>query len=145
MADMADFSEFKFTYEDETRPVYVQGNGPAVVLLHELPGMIPQCVDLARSIAREGFTVFLPLLFGQPNQPFDLPPTVGEIAQTLGGVYRPALYQSRILLLCETADQPDYRVAESLVSGSVCPLRSAGSGSDWNVFDRRLCFALNGG
>ncbi|GAB4349542.1 MAG: dienelactone hydrolase family protein [Leptolyngbyaceae cyanobacterium] len=88
MADMADFSEFKFTYEGSTRPVYVQGSGPAVVLLHELPGMIPQCVDLGRSIARAGFTVFLPLLFGKPNQPFDSPPTAGEVAQTLGFAIR---------------------------------------------------------
>ncbi|MGQ9869258.1 hypothetical protein [Leptodesmis sp.] len=36
--------------------------------MHELPGMIPQCVDLGRAIARAGFTVFLPLLFGKPNQ-----------------------------------------------------------------------------
>jgi dienelactone hydrolase len=35
--------------------------------MHELPGMIRECVTLADHMASRGFTVFLPLLFGAPN------------------------------------------------------------------------------
>lgn len=63
---MQDFADFSFSYGNATRRYY-QGNEPAVVIMHELPGMIPECVDLARKVASSGFTVFLPLLFGKPN------------------------------------------------------------------------------
>lgn len=67
---MQDFTQFEFpTTGPPSRLVYRKGQGPAVVLMHELPGMIPECVDLARRIADRGFTVYLPLLFGEPNQP----------------------------------------------------------------------------
>ena len=67
---MQDLTQFEFpTTGSPSRLVYRKGQGPAVVLMHELPGMIPECVDLARRIADRGFTVYLPLLFGEPNQP----------------------------------------------------------------------------
>ncbi|MGK7871908.1 MAG: dienelactone hydrolase family protein [Xenococcaceae cyanobacterium] len=81
MTPLEGFSEFSFTFEDSTRPVYYQGNGPAVVIMHELPGMIPECIDLARRIAKEGFTVFLPLLIGKPNQPFSILRTLAYTVQ----------------------------------------------------------------
>jgi dienelactone hydrolase len=52
-------------------PVYVTGppSRPAVIVFHEAGGMSPSCVDLARDLAADGgFRVFLPLLFGKPNQ-----------------------------------------------------------------------------
>jgi dienelactone hydrolase len=79
---MEDFSVFELAYgEFPARRVYTRGRGPAVVLMHELTGMIPACVDLARRIADAGFTVYLPLLFGEPNQPFSLPSMVGFTLQ----------------------------------------------------------------
>ncbi|GAB4378142.1 MAG: dienelactone hydrolase family protein [Elainellaceae cyanobacterium] len=67
---MQDFTEFVFPEDGSpSHRVYQKGQGPAVVLMHELPGMIPECVELARRIANAGFTVYLPLLFGEPNQP----------------------------------------------------------------------------
>ena len=65
---MEDFTQFYFPSSSK-RLVYKKGQGPAVVLMHELPGMIPECVDLARRLA-ENFTVYLPLLFGEASQPF---------------------------------------------------------------------------
>ena len=81
MKNLTDFEIFNFTANGETRPVYYQGKGPGVILLHELPGMIPECLDLGRVIAQEGFTVFLPLLFGQPNQPFTIPNTLVAVSK----------------------------------------------------------------
>lgn len=78
---MQDFSEFSLTYNGITHPVYTQGNGAAVVIMHELPGLTPECLDFARRIADAGYTVFLPLMFGQPNVPFSIPTTLGYAAQ----------------------------------------------------------------
>ena len=66
------FEEFSFDTDRSDRAggayrtVYRRGQGPAVVLMHELPGMTPECVDLGRRLADEGFTVYMPLLFGEP-------------------------------------------------------------------------------
>lgn len=44
------------------------GSGPGILLLHELPGMTPQFLDLAAHLAESGFTVYAPVLFGQIDQ-----------------------------------------------------------------------------
>ncbi len=42
--------------------------GPGVMLMHELPGLTPACIELAKRLAYdEGFRIYLPLLFGQPG------------------------------------------------------------------------------
>ena len=74
------FEEFSFDTDRSDRPgggeriVYRRGKGPAVVLIHELPGMTPECVELARKIADEGFTVYMPLIFGEPNKDYGMTP-----------------------------------------------------------------------
>lgn len=47
--------------------VYAIGDGPDVIVMHELPGLTRDCVDFARRLAREAFRVHLPLLFGEPG------------------------------------------------------------------------------
>lgn len=69
MDSIPDFQSFEFTAEEKTKLVFFKGNGPAVLLMHELPGMTPECVALARRIAHDGFTVYMPLLFGEANEP----------------------------------------------------------------------------
>lgn len=44
-----------------------QSSGPAVLLLHELPGLYKADIELGRRIAQCGFTVYMPLFFGKPN------------------------------------------------------------------------------
>jgi dienelactone hydrolase len=56
-----------FSHGDISHPVYSAGNGPPVVVLHELPGMMPECIDLGLILA-ERFRVHLPLLFGEPGE-----------------------------------------------------------------------------
>ncbi len=43
-------------------------DGPALILLHELPGMTPQCLALADRLAAAGYRVHLPLLFGEAGE-----------------------------------------------------------------------------
>jgi dienelactone hydrolase len=61
------FTEFGFADGGIEHAVYRKGVGPGVLVMHELPGLTPQCIDLATRIESAGFTVFLPLLFGEPN------------------------------------------------------------------------------
>ena len=78
---MKDFSNFYFPENSSSkRLVYKKGSGAAVILMHELPGMIPECVDLARRLS-ENFTVYLPLLFGEPDRPLSLSKMAQYMAQ----------------------------------------------------------------
>lgn len=62
------FTIFPFVHEGQKHDVLRLGVGPGVLLMHELPGMTIQCLSLGRRIADAGFTVYLPLLVGQPGK-----------------------------------------------------------------------------
>jgi len=47
--------------------VWTKGDGPPVLVLHELPGMTRADIRFARRLADEGYRVVLPLLFGGPG------------------------------------------------------------------------------
>jgi len=68
-AALADYRKFKFTDGPYTRPVYRRGSGPAVIVIHEIPGLHPLVVRFADRVAAAGMTVFLPSLFGTPGKP----------------------------------------------------------------------------
>jgi dienelactone hydrolase len=51
-----------------THSIYSAGAGVPVVVLHELPGMVEECLDLGLILSKH-FRVHLPLLFGEPGQP----------------------------------------------------------------------------
>ena len=62
------YSEFTFQDGDISHLIVrSRTNGPGVLIMHELPGMTQQCIGLAKRVVEAGFTVFLPLLFGKPN------------------------------------------------------------------------------
>jgi dienelactone hydrolase len=72
MADrdvLATYESFAFTDGPWTREVFRRGSGPAVIIIHEMPGLHPQVVRFADRVAAAGMTVFLPNLFGQPGKP----------------------------------------------------------------------------
>ena len=60
--------KFTLCHSGITHDVYIQGFGPAVVLMHELPGMTPNCLRVAQRFVDNGYRVHLPLFFGSPNQ-----------------------------------------------------------------------------
>ena len=66
---LADFTTFPFTHAGAERTVYRKGTGPAVVIMHEVPGIAPEVARFARYVADAGFTVFMPHLFGTPGKP----------------------------------------------------------------------------
>lgn len=66
--DLPGFDRYEYTAAGRTRPVYRRGTGRGILLIHELPGMTPECVELGRRIADAGFDVHMPLLFGKPGK-----------------------------------------------------------------------------
>ncbi len=68
-AALADYTKFDFTDGPWTRPVYRRGSGPAVIVIHEIPGLHPQVIRFADRVAEAGMTVFLPSLIGEPGRP----------------------------------------------------------------------------
>jgi dienelactone hydrolase len=52
------------------KDVWRAGTGPAVIVVHEMPGLHPGVVAFARRLVDAGFTAWLPSLFGRPGEPF---------------------------------------------------------------------------
>jgi dienelactone hydrolase len=76
------FAKTHFAYSGKTRDVYRAGSGPAVIVIHEMPGLHPHVIDFGRRLVDEGYTVYLPSLFGRPGARF----AGGPMARALGEV-----------------------------------------------------------
>ena len=62
--------DHRFTLRDANieYPVYRDGVGRAVIVMHELPGMSAGCLALASRVMNAGYTVYMPLFFGAPGE-----------------------------------------------------------------------------
>lgn len=60
-----DFERRAVTLEGATRTVHVAGEGPAVIVMAEMPGISPDVARFARWVRDAGFTVYMPSLFGR--------------------------------------------------------------------------------
>lgn len=68
MSSLETYEQFDFESGPWTRAVYRKGSGPAVIVIHEMPGLHPLVVRFADRVAQAGMTVFLPSLFGEPGR-----------------------------------------------------------------------------
>src|SRR5579871_4270839 len=68
-AALKDYTSFDFDDGRWTRKVYRRGSGPAVIVMHEMPGLHPLVIRFADRVAAAGMTVFMPVLFGVPGRP----------------------------------------------------------------------------
>jgi dienelactone hydrolase len=75
------FTASPFTHQGVTRPVYRRGDGPGVVIVHEIPGITPEVAGFGRRVANEGFTAVLPHLFGTPGKALSVTYAVGQMAR----------------------------------------------------------------
>src|SRR5689334_19373303 len=62
---LEDFVRREITLNEVTKRVYVAGNGPAVIVMTEMPGISPYVARFARWVRDAGFTVYMPSLFGR--------------------------------------------------------------------------------
>jgi dienelactone hydrolase len=63
-----DFERREVTLLGQTRTVFVKGEGRAVLVMHEVPGLHPAVADFARRVVDAGFSVYMPSLFGTPGR-----------------------------------------------------------------------------
>jgi dienelactone hydrolase len=81
MAILDGFKLTSFDHEGSRRDVYRRGSGPAVVVIHEIPGITPQVAEFGRIVADAGFTVAMPDMFGTPGKALSVPYMVGQLAK----------------------------------------------------------------
>jgi dienelactone hydrolase len=68
-AALSAFTPSTFTHDGRSHDVYRAGSGPAVIVIHELPGLHPGVIAFAERVIAAGFTAYLPSLFGTPGRP----------------------------------------------------------------------------
>ena len=61
---LSQYTRTAFTYDGRSKAVYVRGKGPAVVVMHEIPGITPQVIRFADWVVDAGFRVYMPELVG---------------------------------------------------------------------------------
>ena len=54
MSNLQSYSQFDFESGPWTRPVYQKGNGPGVIVIHEMPGLHPEVIRFADRVAEAG-------------------------------------------------------------------------------------------
>jgi dienelactone hydrolase len=82
-APLAAYERFDFDDGRWTRPVFKRGTGPAVIIIHEMPGLHPLVVRFADRVAAAGMTVYLPSLFGAPGKPVSAGYALGEMLRAI--------------------------------------------------------------
>lgn len=76
------FDVTTFTHVGRTHEVYRAGTGPAVVVVHEMPGLHPGMTAFGQRLVDAGYRVYLPSLFGRPGRPFsgrELGRSIGQV------------------------------------------------------------------
>jgi dienelactone hydrolase len=75
------FTRRAITLAGETRDVFVGGAGPAVIVMHEIPGLHPGVLAFARRLHAIGLSTYLPSLVGEPGRPMTVAYSARSIAR----------------------------------------------------------------
>jgi len=76
---LEDFEQRQLTFNGKTKRVFVAGKGPAVIVMSEMPGIYPLVARFARWVRDDGFTVWMPDLFGRAGAPITLTYGLGSM------------------------------------------------------------------
>ena len=71
----------EFSAADMTYPTYRRGDGPGVIIIHEIPGITPLVAKFANEVVARGFTVVMPSLTGTPGKAPAMPYITAELAK----------------------------------------------------------------
>jgi dienelactone hydrolase len=67
MSLLATWTKSTHTADGITHDTYRKGEGPGVVVIHEVPGLTPDVIAFAEEVVALGCTVVMPHLFGVPE------------------------------------------------------------------------------
>ncbi len=73
------FEVTMFAHVGWQHEVYRAGDGPGVVVIHEMPGLDPGVVAFGQRLVEAGYRVYLPSLFGRPGAAF----SGGELVRSM--------------------------------------------------------------
>jgi dienelactone hydrolase len=79
MPSLPGWTSAPFSHEGTTREVLRRGAGPGILVMPEIPGVTPAVAAFGDRLVAEGYTVWIPVLFGEVGQP----PTPGAILSTV--------------------------------------------------------------
>lgn len=82
MKTVPGFTTTSLSFLHRTLDVFRAGDGPAVIVMTEVPGITPQVARFATRVAEAGFSVWMPQFLGTPMRPM----TPGYVAQSLARV-----------------------------------------------------------
>ncbi len=75
------FSVDTFEHGGASFPVYRTGSGPAVIVIHEIPGITPKVAAFGTRVADAGYSAVLPSLFGQPGRAMGVPYVLNSLTR----------------------------------------------------------------
>ena len=78
---LSDFERREITLLGRSKPVFVSGTGPAVIVMAEMPGISPHVARFARFVRDSGFTIWMPNLFGDPGAAPSILSGIGVMAR----------------------------------------------------------------
>src|SRR5215813_5020937 len=78
---LTDFERRQIDLLGKTKLTFVAGQGPAVIVMTEMPGISPHVARFARWIRDAGFTVWMPNLFGSPGRPLSMGYALGSMVK----------------------------------------------------------------
>jgi dienelactone hydrolase len=73
------FEVTMFAHGDWQHEVYQAGDGPGVIVIHEMPGLHPGVVAFGQRLVEAGYRVYMPSLFGRPGKEF----SSGELVRSM--------------------------------------------------------------
>ncbi len=77
----SDLERREITLRGVTRTVFCTGAGPAVIVMHEAPGLYPGVAEFGRILAAAGMRVYMPSLIGEPGRQIGPRYVAGSIAR----------------------------------------------------------------
>ena len=84
--DLHDFERTTFSHDGKERTVFRRGNGPAVIVISEMPGISPKVAGFARKVSDIGCTAVMPHLFGRPGYDATAHGRLGAMTYTLSSI-----------------------------------------------------------
>lgn len=59
-----------FEHDGLVRRLFTRGEGPGIVVMHEIPGIYPAVIEFSERLVEAGYRVYMPELTGQAGRPF---------------------------------------------------------------------------
>lgn len=81
MSRLEGFIEGRFAHGAHDLPVFYKGEGPPILVMHEIPGITPEVERFANLLVERGFSVAMPELFGETGREASMPYIIKEMAK----------------------------------------------------------------